>query len=274
MRYLCLSLFVGAAALLSAAGAYAQTNFLDAYQARVTATQNKQPHWVTPLVTVTPRLEQEMRTDFVYQPQKGHPGAWNYGNGKGLEVIPLSRVELIFNVPPYLQHNSAVKDGFGDVSILMKYRFFARNEDHGNVILTGFVSGSVPTGSYSNGAKDAAVTPTLAFGKGYKRLDVQTTLGATLPVENGATEGRPITWNTTVQYHQDWHWWPEIETNTTFYKGGDNDGKIQNFITPGVVTRYRLHHRLGLTLGAGMEIATSSFHSSNHNVVLTARMPF
>lgn len=274
MRFRFVPIFVASTALLSSAGAYAQTNFLDAYQARVTATQNEQPHWVTPLVTVTPRLEQEVRSDFVHTPQKNLPGSWNYGNGKGLEVIPLSRIELIFNVPPYLQHNSTAKDGFGDVSFLMKYRFFARNEEHGNVILTGFVSGSVPTGSYTNGAKDAAVTPTLAFGKGYKRLDVQTTLGATLPVENGATEGRPIALNNTVQYHQDWHWWPEIETNTTFYKGGDNDGKIQNFITPGVVTRYRLHHRLGLTLGAGMQIATSSFHTSNHNVVLTARLPF
>ena len=37
------------------------------YQARVTATQSEQPHWITPLVTVTPRLEQEFRSDFVRQ---------------------------------------------------------------------------------------------------------------------------------------------------------------------------------------------------------------
>jgi hypothetical protein len=42
-------------------------SFIDRYQARVLATQNEQPHWVTPLVTVTPRLEQELRTGFVHQ---------------------------------------------------------------------------------------------------------------------------------------------------------------------------------------------------------------
>lgn len=274
MRSFFVPILAVSSGLLTGMKVSAQTSFLDAYQARVTATQAQQPHWVTPLVTVTPRLEQELRADFVHQPQKGHPGVWNDGNGKGLELIPLRRVELIFNIPPYLQHNSTARDGFGDVSFLMKYRFLSRNEEHGNVILTGFIAGTYPTGSYSNGAKDASVTPTLAFGKGYRRLDVQTTLGATLPVVNGETAGRPIAWNTTVQYHQDWHWWPEIETNTTFFKGGDNDGKVQNFITPGVVTRYRLHHRIGLTLGAGMQIATSKFHGTNHNVVLSARMPF
>jgi hypothetical protein len=41
-----------------------------------------------------------------------------------------------------------------------------------------------------------------------------------------------------------------------------------------VVTRYKLHHRIGITLGAGLQIATSSYHSYNHAVVLSARMPF
>src|SRR5690348_15048196 len=42
-------------------------SFIARYQARVSATQAEQPHWVTPLVTVTPRLEQEIRSDFVRQ---------------------------------------------------------------------------------------------------------------------------------------------------------------------------------------------------------------
>jgi hypothetical protein len=43
----------------------AGSSFIVRYQARVTATRNEQPHWVMPLVKVTPRLEQEFRTDFV-----------------------------------------------------------------------------------------------------------------------------------------------------------------------------------------------------------------
>jgi hypothetical protein len=255
-------------------GSGASSGFVADYLARVSATQARQPHWVTPLVTVTPRLEQEIRADFLSEPQANHTRLWNYGNGKGLELIPFSRVELIFNVPPYLQHNSTAKDGFGDVSFLMKYRIFSRNEEHGNAIVTAFVGGTYPTGSWSNGAKNATVSPTLAVGKGFGAVDVQSTLGATLPVEDGSTAGRPIAWNTALQYHRDPHWWPEVEFNSTYYKGGDNDGKIQSFITPGIVTKYKLHDRIGVTLGAGMQIATSSDHSYNHNVVLSARMPF
>lgn len=250
------------------------TGIAGSYLARASATQAEQPHWVTPLVTVTPRLEQELRTDFLSQPQTNHTRLWNYGNGKGLEIIPARRIELIFNVPPYLQHNSSAKDGFGDVSFLLKYRVFARNEEHGNSIFTIFIGGTYPTGSYLNGARNATVTPTLAGGKGFGNFDLQSTIGATLPTTGGNTAGRPIAWNSTLQYHKDAHWWPEVESNFTYYKGGDNDGRIQNFVTPGIVTRYRLHNRIGVTLGAGIQLATSSYHSYNHGVVATARMPF
>lgn len=249
-------------------------NFVDQWQARATATQSAQPHWVTPLVTVTPRLEQEFRTDFDRQITPTHTDTWIYGNGKGLELIPARRIELLFNVPPYIQHNSASKDGFGDTTMLMKFRLFARNEEHGNAIVTAFFGGSIPTGSHSNGATDASVSPTLAIGKGFGRFDAQSTAGATLPVANSDKLGRPIAWNTALQYRIDPHWWPEVEFNSTFFKGGDHDGKIQNFITPGVVGRWKLHNRLGVTVGAGMQIATSAFHTFNHGLVISARMPF
>src|SRR5208282_6023265 len=37
---------------------------------RVTQIQSEQPHWVTPLVTVTPRLEEEVRYDQLFQSSK------------------------------------------------------------------------------------------------------------------------------------------------------------------------------------------------------------
>ena len=264
--------------LLSASAplALAQQGFIANWQDRVNRTQAEQPHWVTPLVTITPRLEQEFRTEFVRQITPTRIDTWNYGNGKGLELIPARRIELIFNVPPYVQHDSpTAKDGFGDVSFLLKYRIFARNEeDHGGSIITAFIGGSIPTGSYSNGSTDATVSPTLAVGKGYGRFDVQSTLGATLPVANSNKLGRPIAWNTALQYKTDPHWWPEVEFNTTYFKGGPNDGKVQNFVTPGILGRFPLHHRIGLTMGAGMQIATSEYHSFNHGLIFTARMPF
>ena len=58
-------------------------SFIARYQARVSATQAEQPHWITPLVTVTARLEQEFRPDFVRQINPKLTETWNFGNSKG-----------------------------------------------------------------------------------------------------------------------------------------------------------------------------------------------
>src|SRR5713226_3630959 len=56
--------------------------------ARVDKTQEEQPHWMTPIVTVTPRLEQEVRYDLLWQPRPNGGYLNNYGVQKGLELIP------------------------------------------------------------------------------------------------------------------------------------------------------------------------------------------
>ena len=244
--------------------------------ANVTRTQNRQPHWVTPLVLVTPRLEQELRGDFVRELLPDQQQSWNYDNGKGLELIPQSHIELLFNAPPYLQHsqNGAV-NGPGDVSFLMKYRLLAANEQTGNYILTAFFGGSVPTGTYKNGGLSSNLTPTLAGGKGWGRFDVESTLGGILPVDSVRQVGRTLVWNTIAQQHVSRYLWPELEANSLFFKGGPNDGKKQTFVTPGLLLgRFPLHNRMGLTLGAGMQIAASHYHQYNHALILTARIPF
>ena len=260
--------------------------FIQRYQARVTATQNEQPHWITPLVTVTPRLEQEFRTDFVHQYNPKAYAVWNYGNSKGLEFIPEKHVEILINVPPFFNRTNGEQDGFGDLSFNSKYRIFARNEEHGNAIVTAFFAATVPTGKNANGSCCAVVTPTLAVGKGFGRFDVTSTAGGSLPITNAAGLGHTITWNNVVQYKagsgSTWHVWPEVEANTSFYKGGSTDGDVAVFMTPGVVIgRIPLSHdamgkpgRLGLTFGAGEQIAVSSYHPDNHALVLTARLPF
>lgn len=264
-----------------------QASFIDRYQARVSATQADQPHWVTPLVTVTPRLEQEIRTDFVHSYNAKRYAIWNYGNGKGLELIPERHTELIVNVPPFYNRSNGAQDGFGDISFLSKTRFYSRNEEHGNEIVTAFVAGSIPTGKNGNGSCCAIVTPTLAVGKGFGQLALTSTAGGTLPVTNIAGLGRTVIWNNVAQYRLAKSgvarfFWPEFETNSTFYKGGSNDGKTATFGTPGlIVGRIPLSHdkngkpgRLGLTFGAGQQIALTHFHISNHATVITIRLPF
>jgi len=264
------------------------SSFISRYQARATATQSEQPHWVTPLVTVTPRLEQEFRADFVRQTNSKLFNTWNFDNSKGLELIPERHIELVFNLPPYFVHQApGVKDGFGDVSFSSKYRFFARNEEHGNVIITGFLSGTVPTGHGGNGSCCATATPTLAVGKGFGLLALTSTAGGSLPASNRKKLGHTISWNSAAQYRLAHEgaarfFWPEVEINSSFFVGGPNDDKSMAFATPGmIIGRIPLSHdsegkpgRLGFTFGAGDQIALTHFHTYNHGIVITARLPF
>jgi len=237
--------------LSSTAGAQtgaAQGSFIERYQARVTATQNQQPHWITPLVLVTPRLEQEVRADFVRQTNAKLQDTWNYGNSKGMEIIPFSRVELLFNFPPFFNHDTGAKDGFGDVSFNSKFRIFSRNDESGNAIVTAYLAATVPTGKDANGSCCAVVTPSIGGGKGFGLLALETTLGGSLPVSNATGLGHTLTWNNAAQYRLAKSgaarlFWPELEFNSSFYSGGSNDGKIATFATPGlVIGRVPLSH--------------------------------
>jgi hypothetical protein len=268
---------------------FAQQNgsFIARYQARVSATQSEQPHWVTPVATVTPRLEQELRTDFVHQYNPKRFGTWNLDNGKGLELIPERHTELLFNLPPFFDRTNGASDGFGDVSFLLKERIYSRNEERGNAIVTAFLGASVPTGKNGNGSCCAIVTPTLAVGKGFGQIALTSTAGGSLPVTNSKGLGHSITWNNVVQYRLGKTgaarlFWPEIELNSSFYKGGPTDGDVAAFATPGlVIGRIPLTHdakgkpgRLGLTFGGGEQIALTHYHAFNHATVLTVRLPF
>jgi hypothetical protein len=288
-------LFLGCAAALSQSTSApppqpvtsAPQTFIQRYQARVTATQDEQPHWITPLVTVTPRLEQELRTDFVHQYNPAGFAVWNYGNSKGLEFIPQKRIEILINVPPFFNRSNGEQDGFGDLSFNSKYRIFARNEEHGNAIVTVFFAATVPTGKNGNGSCCAVVTPTLAVGKGFGQFAFTSTAGGSLPITNSKGLGHTITWNNVVQYRLGKTGparlvWPEFEINSSFFKGGPTDGDVAVFATPGIIFgRIPLRHdasgkpgRLGLTFGFGEQIAVSSYHPDNHALVLTARLPF
>jgi len=264
-----------------------QTTFIQRYQARVSATQAEQPHWVTPLVTVTPRLEQEIRADFVHQYNPKRFAVWNYGNSKGLELIPERHTEIIFNVPPFFNRSNGASDGFGDISFLAKERIYSRNEEHGNAIVTAFLAGSMPTGKNGNGSCCAVVTPTIAVGKGFGQFAFTSTAGGTLPVTNAKVLGHTITWNNAAQYRIARSgvlrfFWPEVELNSAFYKGGSADGDTAIFATPGLIAgRIPLSHdangkpgRLGVTFGIGQQIAVSHYHPNNHATVITLRMPF
>ncbi len=254
----------------------------DAYlwwSARTNATQAKQPAWAVPLVTTYTGLFQVVRTDILRQVAPALTDTWNFDNSKGVAFIPGGNLEFDVNIPPYIRHNSAAVDGWGDFSFLGKYRIASGNAQHGSYTLSFWTLATVPTGQAKNGSTNASVQPNLGGGKGFGNFDVQASIGATLPTGNPATNGsgRPVLWNTVAQYKVAKYFWPELESNATFYKGGTNDGKTQEFLTPGfIIGRCAVHpndpkSRAGLAFGGGMQIATSHFHSYNHALVLTAR---
>ena len=261
---------------LKSTGSFAQDGYFDDWFSRVDKTQAEQPRWITPLATTTPRLEEEVRYDELWLENAKGVTTNNYDGGKGLELIPFEKVEVIFNVPPYLQHNDPkVHDGFGDVAFLVKYRLLSANQERGNYILTAFLGWSLPTGSYKNGSLHAMITPTIAYGKGLGDFDVQGTFGIALPIADTSLVGRSYLWNNTFQYRLFRKLWPEVELNSTFFQDGPRDGMKQNFVTPGlVIGRLHLWNRVGFTIGGGFQIATTRFHANNHNAILSIRFPF
>jgi hypothetical protein len=61
-----------------------------------------QPNGLTPLVTVTPGLDREIRADFMVKQMPTRNDLINYDGGNGLELIPCERGELLLNMLPYI----------------------------------------------------------------------------------------------------------------------------------------------------------------------------
>jgi hypothetical protein len=248
---------------------------------RSDAAKESQPHWMTPVITVTPRLEQEFRYDQSWQRRPSEVDLTNYGGGKGLELIPTLNTEIILGVPAYQVRNSpkGTVEGWADETLLLKYRFLAGNEENGNYIFTGFLGVSLPTGSEAFTSHHYQYTPTLAGGKGWgdrhSGFDIQSTLAITIPDGNTKGLGMPIVWNTAFQGHLLEKLWPEIEVNYTAYHDGPNDGKHQLALAAGLVLgRFDLGPRVRFIIGGAYQQAVSSFRTFEHTWIMTARLAF
>ena len=259
------------------------TEYFENWFVRSDRVKERQPHWMTPVVTVTPRLEQELRYDQSFQARQHDETLVNFSGSKGLELIPSENTEIILGIPPYLSHQfpgsagaaSRGIDDFGDWTALVKYRLLSANEEHGNYIVTVSMGFLAPTGTEHNSQGHAIFTPTIAFGKGWGDFDFQSTLSASFP--NGGLDrlGMPVAYNTAFQYHLLKYFWPEFEVNYTWFPDGDHAGKNEVFLTPGmVVGRIPLYDRLALVAGAGFQVAVSKFERYHNAWVITARLPF
>jgi hypothetical protein len=266
------------------------------WMAMATATQAAQPHWMTPLITVTPRLEQELRFDF-YDQQNGTGSQgngqhiYNYGGPGGIraELIPAYNAELILAAPE-IENAWGPKgpgQGPGDWPLfLVKYRFLSANEQNGNYILTGFFQMSQPLftpGKISNNLLLAQ--PTIAGGWGWGDFDIQMTVSQQYPLEAEgplatpttlSDYGDPILWNTAFQYHFLQYLWPELEVNYEFWPNGEHSGLSQVLLTPGIIFgRFPLGPpRQFLNIGVGYQFAVTPNPVVYNNLVATIRITF
>jgi hypothetical protein len=237
-----------------------------------------QPSMITPLVAPDPRLVQYAKLSFANQYTPSGTQTVNFGNARGAGVIVGDRFEFDVIPPPYIEHNSKAMDGIGDTSTLVKYRIASGNADHGNFQVAAILARCFPTGSYKNGALTSSYSPAIANSIAFHQFDVVSSLGGTLPTGKIAQQGRTIAWNEVVQIHATKHIWFVVENNATFFAGGSHDGKMQNFITPAafyVIRRkeWKPTHPFFI-LDSGIQIATSGFHTYNHNLISEARILF
>jgi len=237
--------------------------------------KDKRPDWLSPLATTSGRLKQEFRFDVWDQPSANGNRTFQLGGNKGLEVITSSRTQLLLGVPSYnLVSPNGPPGGFGDLPLMLKVRIASAKQREGNYLLTFIFAATAPTGSRRYGG-NAVLTPTLAFGKGWRRFDAQSTFGANLPAGDTAKLGRQLQWNTAFQYKAAWKLWPELEVNSTFYKTGKNAGDKQVFLTPGLgFGRVHLGRRFRFSTAAGMQIAATRFHTYNHRWIFSERFSF
>lgn len=236
-----------------------------------------QPNWITPLVTFTPLLEQEYRFDLDADSlSSGSGGTVDYGGGKGLELIPWARTEVVIGEPGYQASSTkALLSGWGDLAGAIKFRLAAAPAGQGDYVATIFLTATAPTGTAGVDPPVASLTPGIGLGKGWGPWDVQTTLAVTYYHARAAIPGTPLAWNTALQYHWGRRVWPQLEFSPTWWVSGPRAGQTEMLLTPGVVVgKIPLAGRLGLTAGVGEEFATTAAAPFRRRFIVSLRLPF
>jgi hypothetical protein len=239
-----------------------------------------QPDMACPFLVFCPFLSNGNKEQFTRQKLSTGAQPWNLGGGFGPLFILTPRMLVAPTIPKYvINDNPRLRNGFGDAAVMTQLRLFSGNKDHGNYTLDLAMQHTWPTGNARNGNPSATSTYWLAGGKAVKAFNVQSSLGRTSPAAAGiATLGHPIAWNTAFQYRATKLLWMDFESNTTFFRGGAHAGLTQSFVTPGIIAR-GIHPRFfparnRLVFGAAMEVATTRFHTSNHNLILDWKFSF
>jgi hypothetical protein len=269
------------------------TEYFATWFDRVEAAQATQPHWMTPITTVTPRLEQEYRYDQFQQFLGNGAEVNNYFTGKGLELIPTTTNEILINVPAFEQRTQVIRKGmnvspatgFADGNfVTIKQRLLSANEENGNYILSAFLGFQAPTGITAFTNRPAwIVTSTIAGGIGWGDFDIQGTIAYTLPTDERNHIGTSLVTSTTLQYHVGEYFWPEFAFNDTQWTSGERAARNQLFVSPGIMFgRFQIYNRVKFNFGIAYQVAVVPDHHImdpltpmyNHAWILSMRMTF
>ncbi|MGC2394163.1 MAG: hypothetical protein WA465_10735 [Methylovirgula sp.] len=253
---------------------------------RVHEAQATQPHWMTPLATVTPRLEEEIRYDQSFQQLGSGAEVTNFGGGKGLEFIPTTMNEVLINIPNYEErYVKSPAYGFSDWNFLtIKQRIVSEPEDKGNYIVTTFLGFQAPLLGSPFTNKAWVITPTIAGGKGWGDFDIQATSGVAIPTANESMIGTSLVTNIAFQDHFGEYFWPEVELNDTYWFDGERANLTQLFVTPGIIFgRFAIGKNLKAIFGFGYQVAVTPMPivlkpaltpTYDHAFLLTGRLSF
>jgi hypothetical protein len=260
-------------------------NYFATWYDRVDAALASQPHWMNPITTVTPRLDQQYRYDQIQQFLGNGAQVNNYFGGKALELIPTTTNEILIPVPAFDQRtNVKPATGFADWNFLtVKQRLLSANEENGNYILTAFLGFQAPTGVPAFANKAWIVTPTIAGGIGWGDFDIQGTIGVPIPTANEHAIGTAIVSSLTLQYQIAPYFWPEFAFNDTQWTSGVRADRNQLFVGPGIMFgRFQIYDRVKFSFGIAYQVAVVPDHAIttpltpmyNHAWILSMRMPF
>lgn len=253
------------------AGAQTKARRRHHHESAAARARKRQPHWITPLATLTPLLEREYRFDLTASEFRPGLTVTNWGSGKGLELIPTSRTELIVTQPSYAT-GAGLPGAWGAAGALVKYEIAVSPKDQGNYVATGMVGVSVPV--HDLHANDVIISPHFGWGKGEGRFDIQQDLALGLPA-GGAYRVANWAINTAFQYHAGAKLWPEIEINASGLPHLPVGNHDQLDLTPGLVAGpWRVSRYFGLTVGAGVQIPTVHGLNETRNWIFSLRLPF
>ena len=250
-----------AASSVSGSNANAGPDFIADWQALVAQSRASQPTWATPLVTTTGLLLHRYRFDLAEQ----HIGNGNQttvlDGGKGLDLIVSNDTEIQVAMPPYDIRNTptgkGVFSGFADWGFFrVKQRLASSPSSADDYVVSVLLQAQAPSGIPQLTSGAWTLLPTLAFGKGWGDLNIQTSVTGVLPTSNVSTLGDQIQTSVAFQYRVMKILWPEVEVTWTYWIAGQRDGLNQVFITPNlIIGRLPLADNLSLTAGFGYQIA-------------------